>query len=113
MLCNGSYELFCRVYLEILFVLPMGHPGMIDDCVSLLIIFQLFKGEGVSDNVLRQGFSSFFIIPCNPYPVVHTEAGMSPLQEFINEHITRLRCNSLRSMAKPEYCILLIQNMMI
>lgn len=84
MLRNGRYEFLSRVYLDIFLVFAWRHLWLINDGIGLFIICQIFKREGIADDMLWYGFLSLFIVSGNTWTIVHTEAGMSPTHKFVD-----------------------------
>jgi hypothetical protein len=69
---------------EVLLVAPVGHAGAIDDRAGILDIGNLLLGEGIPQDVFRQGLLAVPIVPGDLISGMHAETAVMPGHEFFD-----------------------------
>ena len=81
MLSDGGNEFIGREDLEVLFVASMGHGRPVEDFAGVLQVGDLLLGEGVSQNIFRQGLLPIAVFPeilRSSFPSTHNQSYSFP-----------------------------------
>ena len=87
MLSDGGDEFFGREDLEVLLVAPVSHAGAVEDFAGVLQVGDLLLGEGIPQDVFRQGLLPVSVVPGDLISGMHAETTVMPDHAFFDEHL--------------------------
>ena len=85
---SGRFYYLWGRNLKVPIIFVMCHFRMVKYTVGILLVIELFQGEGFADYVFQELFNALFVIRFDSYTIMNVEPGnMSPRHNHLDESI--------------------------